>query len=88
MVAEVTDIRIYKLKDSEKMKAFAAITLDDEFVIHGIKVMENENGPWVSFPAKKDGSGEFRDIFHPVTKEARERVISAVLGAYESEVSM
>ncbi len=87
-MAEVTDIRIYTLEDPEKMKAFAAITLDGEFVIHGIKVMENENGPWISFPAKKDGSGEFRDIFHPVTKEARERVISAVLGAYESEVGM
>ncbi len=87
-MAEITDTRIYRLKDPEKIKAFAAVTLDDEFVIHGIKVMENENGPWVSFPARKDESGEFRDIFHPITKEARERVISAVLGAYESEVGM
>lgn len=84
-MAEITDVRIYKLKIIGPQKAWAAITLDSEFAVHGIKVMENEKGLWVSMPARKDASGEFRDIFHPVTKEAREKIIKAVLDAYQKE---
>ncbi|MFQ6137385.1 MAG: SpoVG family protein [Candidatus Hydrothermarchaeales archaeon] len=82
-MAEITDVRIYKLKIIGKQKAFAAVTLDNEFAVHGIKVMENENGLWVSMPARRDATGEFRDIFHPITREAREKIINAVLEAYE-----
>lgn len=83
-VAEITDVRIYKTKIVGKQKAFVAVTLDGEFTVHGIKVMEKDDDTlWVSFPARKDASGEFRDIFHPITKEAREKINRAVLEAYE-----
>lgn len=85
-MAEITDVRIYKLKIVGPQKAFATVTLDGEFAVHGIKVMERDDGTlWVSFPARKDVSGEFRDIFHPVTKEAREKISTAILEAYEKE---
>jgi stage V sporulation protein G len=85
-LAEVTDVRIYKLKIIGPQKAWAAVTLDGEFAVHGIKVMERDDGTlWVSFPARKDSSGEFRDIFHPITREAREKIFNAVLQAYEKE---
>lgn len=84
-MAEITDVRIYRVEGSGKQKAFAAITLDDEFAVHGIRVMEGDNGLWVGFPSRRDASGEFRDIFHPITKESREKIVAAVLDAYDKE---
>lgn len=84
-MAQITDVRIYKLKIIGLQKAWEAVTLDNEFAVHGIKVMENEKGLWVSMPARKDAKGEFQDVFHPITKEAREKIIKAVLDAYQKE---
>ncbi len=85
-MAEITDVRIYKLMIIGPQKAWAAVTLDGEFAVHGIKVMESEKGLWVGMPARKDARGEYQDIFHPITKEAREKIIKAVLDAYQKEV--
>jgi len=86
-MAEITEVRIYT-KAMGRQKAFAAATLDGEFVVHGLRVMENEDGTlWVSMPARKDASGGFRDIFHPITQESREKIFRAVLEAYEKETT-
>lgn len=55
-VAEITDVRIYKIWGTGKQKAFAAIILDGEFAVHGIRVMEDDNRLWVSFPSRRDSS--------------------------------
>lgn len=85
-MAEITEVRIYKTKGDGKQKAFAAVTLDSEFVVHGLRVLESEKGPWIGFPARKDSKGEFQDIFHPINKEAREKITKAVVDAYSKEV--
>ena len=88
-MAQITDVRIYKTKIIGPQKAFAVITLDGEFAVHGIKVMSRDDGTlWVSFPARRDAKGEYQDIFHPVTKEAREKIIKAVLEAYQKEAGV
>lgn len=84
-MAEITDVRIFKSKSEGNLKGFAAVTLDSEFVVHGLKIMQSEKGLWISFPARKDSKGEFLDIFHPITKEAREKILKAVLDAYQAD---
>ncbi|MDP6459897.1 MAG: SpoVG family protein, partial [Candidatus Hydrothermarchaeota archaeon] len=81
----ITDIRIYKIESTGNLKAFATVTLDDAFAVHGLKIMEGDSGLWISMPASKNKRGEFKDIFHPINKEAREVLITAVLKAYEKE---
>jgi stage V sporulation protein G len=81
-MAQITDVRIYKLKIIGPQKAWAAVTLDGEFAVHGLKVMENE-GLWVSMPARKDTRGEYQDIFHPISREAREALTEAIIEAYK-----
>lgn len=34
---------------------------------------------------KKRLISEFRDIFHPITKDSREKIVAAVLDAYNKE---
>ncbi len=67
----------------EKMKAIVSITIDDEFVVHDIKVIEGEKGLFIAMPSKKANDGEYRDIAHPINSETRDRIQSIILDSYE-----
>jgi len=79
----VTDVRVRRLNPEGRMKAVASVTIDGEFVIHDVRVVEGHNGLFVAMPSRKTPDGEFRDIAHPITSEARERIQSAVLKAFD-----
>ena len=65
------------------MKAVVSITLDDEFVVHDIKVIEGEKGLFIAMPSKKSADGEYRDIAHPINSSTRETIQKTILEAYE-----
>ena len=65
------------------MKAIVSITLDDEFVVHDIKVIEGEKGLFIAMPSKKATDGEYRDIAHPINSTTREAIQNIVLERYE-----
>ena len=68
------------------MKAVVSITLDNEFVVHDIKVIEGEKGLFIAMPSRKAADGEYRDIAHPINSETRERIQAVILQKYESAV--
>ena len=80
---EITDIRLKKVTKEGKMKAVASITLDNEFAVHDIKVIEGEKGLFIAMPSRKAADGDYRDIAHPITQSARERIQSLILAEYE-----
>ena len=80
---KITDVRVRKVDSNNRMKAVASITLDDEFVVHDIKVIDSANGLFVAMPSKKDASGVFKDIAHPINVETREKIQNAILAAYD-----
>ena len=82
---EITDIRV-TLRDEEKLKGFANITLDNQFVIRGLKIIAGTNGFFVSMPSRKRPDGSHQDIAHPVNSDARKMVEERVLMAYEETV--
>ena len=63
---QVTDVRVRRVEKEGKMKAIVSITLDNEFVIHDIKVIEGEKGLFIAMPSRKAADGEYRDIAHPI----------------------
>ncbi|MBS4023602.1 MAG: septation regulator SpoVG, partial [Dethiobacter sp.] len=77
----VTDVRIRKMNNDGKMKAIVSITLNEQFVVHDVRVIEGNNGLFVAMPSKRTPDGEFKDIAHPITSETREIIQSAVLTA-------
>ncbi len=82
----ITEVRIYRMENSDNLKAYATVTLGEKYVVHGLKVMEGENGLWVSMPATKSRkTGEFKDTFHPISKEAREELVNTVIEKYQEE---
>lgn len=80
---KITDVRVRKIAKEGKMKAVVSITLDDEFVVHDIKVIEGEKGLFIAMPSKKSLDGEYRDIAHPINSAARDAIQSVILEAYD-----
>ena len=79
----ITDVRVRKMTKEGKMKAVESITIDDEFVVHDIKVVEGEKGLFIAMPSRKAADGEYRDIAHPINSETRASIQNIVLEAYE-----
>ena len=82
----ITDVRVRKVAKEGKMKAVVSITIDDEFVVHDIKVIEGEKGLFIAMPSKKALDGEYRDIAHPINSATRDRIQTVILEEYEKAV--
>ena len=80
----ISDVRVRKMTQDSKMKAIVSITIDDEFVVHDIKVIEGEKGLFIAMPSKKASDGEYRDIAHPINSETRDRIQRIILESYEN----
>lgn len=79
----ITDVRVRKVAKEGKMKAVVSITIDDEFVVHDIKVIEGEKGLFIAMPSRKATDGEYRDIAHPINSTTREHIQTIILNKYE-----
>lgn len=82
---KITDVRVRKIssKEGNKMKAVVSITLDDEFVVHDIKVIEGERGLFIAMPSRKTPDGEYKDIAHPINSNTRDKIQKVILEKYE-----
>jgi len=83
---KITEVRV-SLCNEERLKAFANITFDDEFVIRGLKVIKGHNGYFVSMPSRRRSDGTYQDIAHPINNEMRTRLEEAVMAAYRDELT-
>ena len=82
---QITDVRIRKVEKEGKMRAVVSITIDEEFVVHDIKVIEGEKGLFIAVPSRKAADGEYRDIAHPINSQTRDTIQSIILDKYRME---
>ena len=80
---QITDVRVRKVSKEGKMKAVVSITIDNDFVVHDIKVIEGDKGLFIAMPSRKAGDGEYRDIAHPINSDTREMIQRIILERYE-----
>ncbi|EAG9397979.1 septation protein SpoVG [Listeria monocytogenes] len=80
---QVTDVRLRRVETDGRMRAIASITLDEEFVVHDIRVIDGNNGLFVAMPSKRGVDGEFLDIAHPINSDTRAKIQEVVLAEYE-----
>lgn len=78
----ITDVRVRKVTKEGKMKAVVSITMDDEFVVHDIKVIEGDKGLFIAMPSRKAADGEYRDIAHPINSSTRDTIQNIILNKY------
>ena len=84
---EITNVRVRVVeKENSKMRGFASVTIDNQFVVHDIRILEGDNGLFLAMPSKQTGVGEYRDIAHPINQEARQMFTDAILKEYEKEL--
>ena len=83
---QITDVRIRKVEKEGKLKAVVSITIDEEFVVHDIKIIEGEKGLFIAMPSRKASDGEYRDIAHPLKSDTRDRIQSLILDRYRDEI--
>ncbi len=81
---EITEVKI-TLRDEEKLKAFVSVTFDNAFVVRGMKVINGNNGYFVSMPSRKRKDGSYQDIAHPINNDMRKQIEDKILISYEEE---
>lgn len=85
---KITDVRIRLVaKDDSKLRAVASVTIDDCIAIHDIKIIDGNDGYFVSMPTRKNSKGEYKDIVHPINNEARAEMLNAIMEAYKTELA-
>ncbi len=82
---DISEIRI-TLRDDNKLKGFASITLENAFVIRGLKIIEGASGLFIAMPSRKRKDGTFQDIAHPINMATREWMENQIIAAYRLEV--
>ena len=83
----ITDVRVRRVSKEGKMKAVVSITIDDEFVVHDIKVIEGDKGLFIAMPSRKGADGEYRDIAHPINSDMRTKIQDLILETYNREIA-
>jgi len=82
----VTDIKIYLVDNAEPLKAFARVVFDDCFLVRDIKIIDGKKGLFVAMPSRRDKSGNFRDIAHPINQSTRDWFEQQILDAFAAHV--
>ena len=80
---KISEVRIRKVEnDDSKLKGVASITIDECFVVHDIKIIQDESGMFIAMPSKKAKDGEYKDIAHPINPATRQELNDAILTAF------
>lgn len=82
---KITEVKVYPVQDSGRLKAYATMVFDDAFIIRDLKIIEGDNGLFVSMPSRRRKDG-FRDIVHPLNSETRQTVENAIIEEYKKTV--
>jgi stage V sporulation protein G len=83
---EITEVRV-SLRNDEKLKAFVSITLNDSFVVRGLKIIKGNSGLFVAMPSRKRPDGQHQDLAHPINDITRKYLTDKVMAEYQKELS-
>ena len=86
----VTQVKVYPFNEGPSMgriKGYANITLNDQFHIRGLRIMEGENGLFVAYPNDPFYKGDdFRSLCFPMKRQLREHIENCVLEKYQASL--
>lgn len=81
---QITEVKVYPVKESGRLKAYATIVFDNSFIIRDLKVIEGDKGFFVSMPSRRRKDGSFRDIVHPLNSDTRSQIENMVIEEYKT----
>jgi len=83
---EITEVRV-SLRNDDKLKAFVSITLNDSFVVRGLKIIHGNSGLFVAMPSRKRADGQHQDLAHPINDQTRRYLTEKVMAEYQKELA-
>ena len=83
---KITEVTIRPTNDGV-VRAYVDIVFDNCLMVRDIRVIQGSTGPFVSFPAKKQRGGTYRDLAFPANAEARMMIQRVILAKYEKVVA-
>ena len=84
---EISDIRIRRILQEGRLRAVVSLTIDSAVALHDIKIVQGDERLFVAMPSRRDETGAYRDIVHPISVEARRQIETRILEAYEEFIS-
>ncbi len=85
-MVEITEVRV-SLRNDDKLKAFVSITLNDSFVVRGLKIIKGNTGLFVAMPSRKRPDGQHQDLAHPINDSTRKYLTEKVMAEYDRELA-
>ncbi len=82
---KITEVKVYPVEESGRLKAYATMVFDDCFIVRDLKVIEGDNGLFVSMPSRRRKDG-FRDIVHPLNADTRKLVEDSIVEEFKKTV--
>ena len=79
---EITEVKVFPVRD-KKLRAFVSIVFDGSFMVNDIKVIQGNDGLFISMPSRRKKNGRFKDIAHPLNQEARQVIEERIIGEYQ-----
>lgn len=86
MQMKITEVKVYPAKANGRLKAYATIVFENNFIVRDLKVIEGEKGLFVSMPSRRRKDGSFRDIVHPLNADMRKMIEDSIIGEYSKAV--
>ncbi len=81
---QITELRIRKVEDEGKLKAYVTVTFDNCFVVHNVKIIEGKSGLFIAMPSRKTANGEYKDVAHPISPEFRNALQDQIIAEYNA----
>ena len=81
---QITELRIRKVEDEGKLRAYVTVTFDNCFVVHNVKIIEGKSGLFIAMPSRKTANGEYKDVAHPISPEFRTDLQNKILSGYNA----
>lgn len=81
---QITELRIRKVEDEGKLRAYVTVTFDNCFVVHNVKIIEGQNGLFIAMPSRKTADGEYKDVAHPISPEFRAELQARIIDEYNA----
>ena len=81
---QITELRLRKVENEGKLKAYVTVTFDNCFVVHNVKIIEGKSGLFIAMPSRKTANGEYKDVAHPISPDFRNELQDKILAEYNA----
>ena len=81
---QITELRLRKVENEGKLKAYVTVTFDNCFVVHNVKIIEGKTGLFIAMPSSKTANGEYKDVAHPISPDFRNELQEKILAEYNA----